>query len=262
MPRHWDYNESDLAYILYTSGSTGQPKGVAIEHRSLLNLLLSVQKLPGISSNDIMLGLTTISFDIAELEIFLPLISGAQLVLVDNDVARDGRALLEIIKKENISIVQATPFTWRMLLQSGWENTLPIKAFCGGEALPKELAHKLLFVCNELWNMYGPTETTIYSLIKKVALDDEVITIGKAIDNTRVYILDEHLNKVPDGQEGEIYIGGEGVAREYVNRPELTNEKFIDDRLSGLPGKIYKTGDIGRVLENGDVLCLEGLITR
>ena len=248
---------SDLAYILYTSGSTGFPKGVAIEHHSLINFLLSIQKSPGISKDDIMLSISTISFDIAQLEFFLPLISGAKLIIVDNDVAKDGRALLGIIKAEQISIVQATPFTWRMLLQSGWPEILPIKAFCGGEAMSKDLAHKLLGKCLELWNMYGPTETTIYSLIKKIAINDEVITIGKPIDNTTAYVLDKDQNQVTDGEEGEIYIGGYGVAREYICRPELTEERFIADKFAGdNSAKIYKTGDWGRVLNNGEIQYL------
>lgn len=251
-----EYDGNELAYILYTSGSTGQPKGVAIERHSLLNFLLSMQKEPGINQDDILLSITTISFDIAELELFLPLICGAQIVIVDNEVAKDGRALLEIIKTEQISIVQATPFTWRMILQSGWNKPLPIKAFCGGEALPKDLADKLLEKCTELWNMYGPTETTIYCTIKKILPKEDLITIGKPIDNTQVYILDKEQHQVPAGEEGEIYIGGEGIARGYVGRPDLTGERFIDDTFSGSGGKIYKTGDWGKTLDNGEVQYL------
>lgn len=251
-----EYDGNELAYILYTSGSTGQPKGVAIERHSLLNFLLSMQKEPGINQDDILLSITTISFDIAELELFLPLICGAQIVIVDNEVAKDGRALLEIIKTEQISIVQATPFTWRMILQSGWNKPLPIKAFCGGEALPKDLADKLLEKCTELWNMYGPTETTIYCTIKKILPKEDLITIGKPIDNTQVYILDKEQHQVPAGEEGEIYIGGEGIARGYVGRPDLTSERFIDDTFSGSGGKIYKTGDWGKMLDNGEVQYL------
>lgn len=251
-----EYDGGELAYILYTSGSTGQPKGVAIERKSLLNFLLSMQKSPGINQNDILLSITTISFDIAQLELFLPLVSGAQIIIADNDVAKDGRILLEIIKTEHVSIVQATPFTWRMILQSGWGKPLPIKVFSGGEALAKDLADKLLDKCTELWNMYGPTETTIYSTIKKVLPGDEFITIGKPIDNTQVYILDEKQRQLPNGEEGEIYIGGEGVARGYVSRPDLTQERFIDDTFSGSDGKIYKTGDWGRILDNGEIQYL------
>jgi amino acid adenylation domain-containing protein len=248
---------NNIAYILYTSGSTGMPKGVEIQQNCLHNFLLSMQKEPGITAADTMLSITTITFDIAELEIYLPLISGASLHIVDMEVARDGRKLLEVIKNENISIVQATPFTWRMMLEFGWEEKLPIKALIGGEALPKELAAKLVPRCNELWNMYGPTETTIWSLIKKISIDDPIITIGKPIQNTNVYLLDEQLNEVPTGEIGEIYIGGAGVGRGYVRRPELTVKAFIEDKFTGIPGKkIYKTGDLGKMLESGEVQCL------
>jgi amino acid adenylation domain-containing protein len=251
-----EHNPQHLAYILYTSGSTGQPKGVAVERNSLVNLLLSIQQSPGITPDDIMLSITTISFDIAELELLLPLISGAQLIIVDNEVVKDGRALLGIIKQEKISILQATPFTWRMLLQSGWDERLPLKAFCGGEALPKDLAQKLLERCSELWNMYGPTETTIYSTIKKISAQDELITIGHPIANTHVYVLDNDHKRLPDGIEGEIYIGGAGVARGYIGREDLTSERFIDDKLSGKKGRLYKTGDWGKILFDGEIQYL------
>jgi amino acid adenylation domain-containing protein len=249
-------SENDLAYIRYTSGSTGQPKGVAIERRSVINFLLSMQRSPGITADDIILSITTLSFDIAELEIFLPLISGAQLVIADKAIAKDGRALLELIKLENITMVQATPFTWRMILQSIGNERLTVKALCGGEVLTKDLANKLLVSCEELWNMYGPTETTIWSSIKKIKDKDELITIGKPIDNTQFYILNEELSLAPEGVEGELYIGGAGVARGYIGRPELTEERFIDDKFSDTPGKIYKTGDLARALPNGEVQFL------
>jgi amino acid adenylation domain-containing protein len=246
-----------LAYILYTSGSTGNPKGVQVKHSGLLNLLLSVQQEPGMDHNDIILATTTISFDIAELEVFLPLISGAQLVIADADAVKDGRLLLELAKSENITIMQGTPFMWRTMLEAGWDEQLPIKIFCGGEAMAKDLAESLLERCAGLWNMYGPTETTIYSIIKKVTPEDEIITIGRPILNTQVYLLDEQLNEVPAGEIGEICIGGTGVARGYINKPELTAEKFIDDRFSPVTGqKMYKTGDLGKLLDNGEIHCL------
>ncbi|MGZ3757146.1 MAG: amino acid adenylation domain-containing protein [Mucilaginibacter sp.] len=248
---------NNLAYVLYTSGSTGVPKGVGVAHHNFLNLLQSVQKLPGVTEEDKVLGITTMSFDISELELFLPLISGAQLIILDTDIAKDGRALAAFIEEEKLSIVQATPFTWKMMLEYGWDKHFPIKAFCGGEAMSRDLAGKLLERCDEVWNMYGPTETTIYSIIKKVTKDDKIITIGRPIDNTDIYILDEDLNEVSAGNEGEIYIGGAGVASGYINRPELTAERFIDDKFSKIEGKkIYRTGDLGKVLENGEIQCL------
>lgn len=250
-------DEESIAYILYTSGSTGQPKGVAVKHSGLLNLLLSVKESPGIGENDIMLASTTISFDIAELEIFLPLISGALMVIADAETVKDGRALLDIAKSENISIMQGTPFMWHTMLEAGWTDALPITIFCGGEAMTKALAEKLLTRCNVLWNMYGPTETTIYSIIKKITAQDEIITIGKPVLNTQVYLLDEDLNKIAKGAEGELYIAGAGVARGYINKPELTEDKFIADPFSAVAGqKMYKTGDLGKILDNGDIQCL------
>jgi amino acid adenylation domain-containing protein len=252
-----DIDEESIAYILYTSGSTGEPKGVAVKHSGLLNLLLSVKESPGISNEDIMLATTTISFDIAELEMFLPLISGATMVMADADTVKDGRSLLDIAKSENITIMQGTPFMWHTMLEAGWKEALPITIFCGGEAMTKELAQKLLTRCNVLWNMYGPTETTIYSIIKKISEQDEVVTIGKPVLNTQVYLLDEGMNKVATGETGEIYIAGAGVANGYINKPDLTAEKFIADPFSAVAGqKMYKTGDLGKVLDNGDIQCL------
>jgi len=248
---------SAIIYVLYTSGSTGSPKGVRVTHDNLLNLLLSIQRLPGISSQDNMLAITTISFDISILEIFLPLISGAQLTLVDKATAKDGRALLALIKSENITIVQATPFTWYLMLEYGWEEYLPIKAFCGGEALSKDLAAKLLSRCKQLWNLYGPTETTIYSTRKQIKSAEETITIGTPIENTEIYILDEQLNQVADGNVGELFISGAGVADGYQNKPALTAEKFLDDKFSSKPEqKMYRTGDLGRITKNNEIECL------
>jgi amino acid adenylation domain-containing protein len=245
---------SGLAYVLYTSGSTGKPKGVEITHANLINLLTSVQAKPGITPNDRLLAITTISFDIAGLELFLPLITGALLVISDLETARDGRLLLDILEEKDITIMQATPSTWRMMLDSGWVKKYPIKIFCGGEPLPKDLAHQLLDKAEELWNMYGPTETTIYSIIKKISKDDEIITIGWPISNTQVYLLDPQQGLVPDGEAGEIYIGGMGVSAGYLNQPLLTDERFITDPFSTNPNdRLYRTGDLGRYIGNKDI---------
>ncbi len=248
---------NDLAYILYTSGSTGKPKGVQIEHHSLTNFLLSVQKKPGIHIEDKLLAITTISFDIAATEIYLPLISGASIILVDSNTAKDGRELLQLVQEKNISIMQATPTTWRMMLAAGWDKQLPLKIICTGEALPKDLAESLIDKGTEIWNGYGPSETTIWSSIKQLGKDENLITIGKPIDNTQIYILDENQNHVPIGTSGELYIAGEGLARGYLNRPDLTEEKFIKNPLSiSHKEKMYKTGDLGYYLENGEIVCL------
>ncbi|MBK1439221.1 amino acid adenylation domain-containing protein [Parapedobacter sp. ISTM3] len=246
----------NLVYVLYTSGSTGNPKGVQIEHHSLSNLLLSVQQEPGIHTNDTLLGVTTISFDIAGVELYLPLIAGATLLLADAETARDGKQLLHLATKEHATIIQATPATWRMMLESGWTAKLPIKAICCGEAFPKDLAYKLLEKCQSVWNMYGPTETTIFSTGKELTKDSiDQITIGKPIANTRVYVLNEAYRPLGVGQEGQLFIAGSGVARGYVNRPELTAEKFVADIMEP-DTKMYATGDLGILLDNGEYLCL------
>ena len=248
---------NDLVYILYTSGSTGKPKGVLIEHHSLVNLLLSMAKMPGITEQDILLAVTTISFDIAGLEMYLPLLTGATILLADAQATKDGRELLKKVKEQQVTIMQATPSTYKMMIAAGWEQLLNLKILCGGEPLTKDLADKLGTRSTALYNMYGPTETTIYSTGKQIDINDEIITIGKPINNTQIYILDESSNPVPEGVTGEIYIAGEGVSRGYVNRPQLTAEKFIDDPFatSG-SAKMYRTGDLGKFLANGEIQCL------
>lgn len=251
-----NFSSDELAYILYTSGSTGKPKGVQIRHFNLVNFLLSMQREPGMNADDKILAVTTISFDIAGLELYLPLICGAELILSNSATSKDGRMLLDLVKDENITFMQATPYTWRMMLEAGWENSLPIKILCGGEALPRDMVSKLTGRSRELWNMYGPTETTIWSTLKLIASAED-ISIGKPIANTQVYILDENMNSLTNGEVGEIFIGGDGVAKGYLNRPELTSERFLDDPFSGMSGaRIYRTGDLGRINENGDIYCL------
>lgn len=244
-------------YILYTSGSTGNPKGVVVTHKNLVNFLYSMLEKPGITEFDKLLSITTISFDIAGLELFLPLISGATLVLTSENSAKDGRELLDILNQENITMLQATPTTWQMLLEIGWEKHLPIKALCGGEPLPLNLAKKLLPKVNELWNMYGPTETTIWSTIKQIHSDEDIITIGHPIANTQIYIVNESSVLMPPGKTGEIVIGGNGVSNGYWKQPDLTANKFIansfDEKSST---KLYKTGDLGLLLSNGELQCL------
>ena len=246
----------DMAYVLYTSGSTGKPKGVQIRHFNLVNYLLSMQKAPGITANDKVLAVTTISFDIAGLDIYLPLISGAQLLLADAETAKDGRLLLDMVRDEQVTIMQATPYTWRMMLESDWDKFIPFKVFCGGEALPKDLVNKLIWRCSAIWNLYGPTETTIYSTIKLIDNEDN-ISIGKPIANTQIYIVDDCFNNLTDGSIGEILIGGDGVAKGYLNRPDLTAERFIDNPFNEHSEyKLYRTGDLGRIKEDGDIQCL------
>ena len=246
-----------LVYIIYTSGSTGKPKGVAVTHKNFVNLIFSIAIKPGINVDDKLLSITTISFDIACLELFLPLLKGATVVFADYETTRDGQLLLKVVQDRGITILQATPTTWQMLLDSGWENHLAIKAFCGGEAMPLNLARELLSRCDSLWNMYGPTETTIYSIIKQIYADDELITIGSPIANTQIYLLNEHGKAAATGKIGEIAIGGDGVAQGYWKHPELTKEKFILNPFSTeLNSILYRTGDLGKLLPNGEIQCL------
>jgi non-ribosomal peptide synthetase component F len=205
-----------------------------------------MQKEPGISAQDKLLAVTTISFDISGLELYLPLISGAELLITDADIAKDARELLDLIRTEKVSIMQATPSTWRMMVESNWNERLELKVLCGGEALSKDLAEALLSRCTSVWNMYGPTETTIWSAVKQIKATDALISIGHPIANTQIYILDQHLRPVPAGRTGEIYIGGAGLARAYLNKPELTAKSFIQNPISPeISDRIYRSGDLG-----------------
>jgi len=243
-----------LAYVIYTSGSTGRPKGVQIEHRALVNFLHSMQREPGMTAADRLLAVTTLSFDIAGLELFLPLISGARVILVPWQTTADGRALMRTIEEHEVTMMQATPATWRLLVEAGWAGRPGLKILCGGEPLPADLARQLLPRCAELWNMYGPTETTIWSTCCRVQ-EANNIHIGRPINNTELYILDEQRRPVPVGVAGELLIGGAGLARGYFKRPDLTAEKFIAHPFT--PGaRLYRTGDLARYRPDGNVDCL------
>jgi len=241
-----------LAYVIYTSGSSGAPKGVQIPHRAVVNAFTSMSRLPGIEASDAMLALTTLSFDIAVLELLLPLYVGGRVTIVTREIAADPRQLMACLETSQPTLMQATPITWRMLLEAGWDGYPLHKALCGGETLPRELAHRLLQLEPSLWNMYGPTETTIWSSISQVKKNQ--IAIGRPIANTRIYILDRYGEPVPVGVVGELYIGGVGVARGYLNRPELTAERFVRDPFAAEAGaRMYKTGDLGRWLGDGNI---------
>ncbi len=247
----------DLAYILYTSGSTGQPKGVEIPHQALVNFLWSIRQEPGCSAQDIMLSVTTISFDIFGLELYVPLLAGARVEIASRTVAMDGRQLRTLCEAVRPTIMQATPATWRMLIEAGWLGSEQLTVLCGGEALPPDLATQILERCCALWNMYGPTETTIWSTIEKIERTDREITIGRPIANTDVYILDQFLQPVPVGVSGELYIGGHGLARGYRGRPELTQDRFIPHPFSTEPlAKLYRTGDLARYRPDGRIVHL------
>ncbi|MFZ1916797.1 MAG: amino acid adenylation domain-containing protein [Terriglobales bacterium] len=237
-------NPEHLAYLIYTSGSTGKPKGVMIPRRALVNFLLSMAETPGITGSDTLLAVTTASFDISFLEFLLPLVAGGQIVMATAEQAADARALKELLRQHDVTVMQATPTTWHMLLENGWEGKSNLRIFCGGEPLTADLARQLLPRCRELWNMYGPTETTIWSSAERVT-SPESVSLGSPIANTQFHVLDEDRKPVSVGVPGELWIGGAGLARGYLKRPELTAERFVAgpapaDRLDA---RLYRTGD-------------------
>jgi amino acid adenylation domain-containing protein/thioester reductase-like protein len=249
----------DLAYIIYTSGSTGRPKGVQISHDSLINLLISMATTPGLSSTDVFLSITTISFDMVVPELYLPLLVGAKIVMGSRAVATDPTKLTQLLESSGATCFQATPTTWRMLIAAQWQGHPKLKILCGGEAMTRSLADQLLDRCGELWNMYGPTETTVWSMACRVEANGKPVPLGEPIANTQIYIIPEATQRQDDptttadiGESGELYIGGIGVARGYLNRPELTAEKFIADPYNP-GGRLYRTGDLARRSLNGDI---------
>ncbi|HEU0251455.1 MAG TPA: amino acid adenylation domain-containing protein, partial [Pyrinomonadaceae bacterium] len=245
----------NLAYVIYTSGSTGNPKGVQVTQGALVNFLNSMEYEPGLTAADSLLAVTTLSFDISALELYLPLLVGARLVIASREAAADGAELLK--KLETVTVMQATPTTWRLMLAAGWERRLPVKVLCGGEALPPDLAAQLLDRTASVWNMYGPTETAIWSAVHRVERSDEPVanvSIGRPIANTQIYLLGSNLQPTPIGVPGELYIGGDGVARGYLHRPDLTAEKFGPDPFSPSPGpRLYRTGDLARFKSDGRI---------
>ncbi len=250
------HSPDSLAYVIYTSGSTGRPKGVQVVDSAVVNVLTSIGQKTGFSAKDKLLAVTTLSFDIAGLELFLPLISGAEVIIASRETAGDGTRLAALINSSGATAMQGTPATWRLLLEAGWRGKPDLRIFCGGEALNPTLARELLTRGKEVWNFYGPTETTIWSSAWKVA-PDAPISIGRPLANTQFYILDKELRLVPAGTAGELHIGGGGLARGYLNRPELTKEKFITNPFAPEgASRLYKTGDLARYLPDGQVECL------
>lgn len=244
-----DARPEDPAYLIYTSGSTGRPKGVAVPHRAMVNLLESMARAPGCTVHDRLLAVTTPSFDIAVLELFLPLGTGGTVVVASQADATDGRALAELLAREDITVLQATPSRWHLLLDAGWAGNPRLKALVGGEPLTPDLASRLLARCGEVWNMYGPTETTVWSSCWRVTPDAvQAIDLGRPVLNTSVQVLDRHLQPCPIGVPGEIWIGGAGVAIGYHRQPALTAERFIDQPQAPDPlgTRLYRTGDRGR----------------
>jgi amino acid adenylation domain-containing protein len=238
------------AYVIYTSGSTGTPKGVVNTHRALCNFLEAMMHAPGVAASDRLLAVTTISFDVALLELFVPLSAGAEVVLASDDDAMDGFALADIIEERDITILQGTPATWRILLDAGWKGAPTLKALCGGEAMPAALADALPPRVNVLWNMYGPTETTVWSTCARIVSAAD-IHVGRPIANTQCYILDDSGQPVPAGVVGDLWIGGDGVALGYLGKPDLTVQRFRDNPFAPEKGRIYNTGDRARRRRDG-----------
>ncbi|MEG4517840.1 MULTISPECIES: amino acid adenylation domain-containing protein [unclassified Microcoleus] len=261
-------NSSNLAYVIYTSGSTGKPKGVQISHASAVNFLNSMRQQLAIANRDVWLAVTSLSFDIAALELFLPITTGSRVVVASREVASNGEKLLETLTNSGATVMQATPASWKMLLAAGWQGNHQLKILCGGEALPRQLANQLLLRGAAVWNLYGPTETTIWSTLYQVDRKDESVSIGRPIANTQIFILDSYLMPVPVGVFGELHIGGAGLSRGYLNRPELTAEKFTPNPFAEDPihasfilhpssfilsERLYKTGDLARYLPDGNI---------
>jgi amino acid adenylation domain-containing protein len=240
----------DPAYVIYTSGSTGKPKGVEVPHRAMVNLLQSMLLQPGLTKTDVLAAVTTLSFDISGLELFLPLCVGAKLAIVSRETAQYAVQLLEYLKEVNATVVQATPVTWHQLVDAGWRGEPALKVLCGGEAFPRELANELVKRARSVWNMYGPTETTIWSAAVEVKAGDGPVPIGHPIANTQLFVLDQEFQLVPVGVSGELYISGLGLAHGYHNRQELTAEKFVANPFEQ-GARMYKTGDLVRRRRDG-----------
>ena len=242
-----------LAYIIYTSGTTGKPKGVMIPHRALANLLYSMMRKPGFTAFDRMLGVTHISFDIATMEMFLPLVAGGTLMVGDHYIAADPVRMAATLQNFKINVLQATPITWRLLLSSGWEGKRDLKMICGGEPLSRDLADQLLRLGGELWNCYGPTETAIWSGVLRIQSEEGAVPIGPPIANTMFYVLDDTGRLLPPGVPGELCIGGVGVGPGYIERPQITKQRFVPDPYAPVPlARMFKTGDLVRLINGNE----------
>ncbi|PNG48950.1 Polyketide synthase PksJ [Variovorax sp. B4] len=246
-----------VAYVIYTSGSTGRPKGVRVPHRSVCNLLASLRSVPGVHADHVTLAVTTLSFDIAVSEVLLPLTIGSRIVMASKAQTMDGMLLRALIEREEVSFVDATPSTWRLLLGAGWPGRADMLAICTGEPLPPDLGRKLLPMVQQLWNGYGPTETTVWSSFHRLEQVDAVVPIGRPVANTQFHVLNAALQPLPVGVVGELFIGGAGVTLGYLNRPDLTADRFVPDPFCGQHGAmLYRTGDLGRWRADGVLECL------
>ncbi|WP_315772832.1 MULTISPECIES: non-ribosomal peptide synthase/polyketide synthase [unclassified Bradyrhizobium] len=249
------FHPESLAYVIYTSGSTGLPKGVMVRHGAVTNFLATMAEQPGIARDDRVLGLTSLSFDIAVLELWLPLTRGARIVLADRASAHDPAALKAIVARQGVTMIQATPSSWRMLLDhdDGSHGWLPrgCRLLSGGEALAPDLALRLLALGDEVWNLFGPTEATVWSARHRLDARDPAPVLGGPIGSTTLHVLDGGLNRTPVGVTGELFIGGEGLARGYWSRPALSAERFIPDPFGDPGARLYRTGDLARWRADG-----------
>jgi len=233
------------AYTIYTSGSTGTPKGVVVTHRALVNFLASMQERFDLRPRDGILAVTTISFDIAALELFLPLLAGARIVLAAKEIVAQPQEVVDLISRAGITIMQATPSLWQMLVTHDPERVRGLQVLVGGEALPARLATALCEHATQVTNLYGPTETTIWSTAAPVT-GSGLPSIGRPIGNTQIYVLDQYLQPVPVGVTGDLYIAGTGLARGYHNRPGLTADRFVANLFGPTGSRMYRTGDLAR----------------
>ncbi len=241
-----------LAYVIYTSGSTGLPKGAEITHGALSNVIESIGNDVALQPSDVVLASASVAFDIANEELFLPLVAGASVHLLEQEFVGDGGKLVEVMRRSPPSLVFGTPTSWRLVLEAGWQGDPKIKIIVGGEVLPLSLARTLAGLASAVWNHYGPTETAICATRERIYADTEQVTLGSPIDGVQIYVLDKERNAVAAGEVGEMYIGGAGVGRGYRNRPDLTEQSFLADPFSDVPGaRMYKTGDLGRLLPGG-----------
>lgn len=244
----------NLAYVIYTSGSTGAPKGVLVEHASARNVLENMEGILGASRRDVLLAASTLAFDIACLDVFLPLAVGGRVVIVSREDSMFGRRISHWLARSRATVLQATPSTWRMLLDSGWDGGTTLKMVCTGDVLTTTLAHALLSRGGRLWNAYSTTEAGIYSTIHEVLDDESPIPVGRPIENVSAYILGKEGLPVAEGEIGEICIAGAGLARGYLNRPDLTDERFVADPFAAdLGARMYRTGDFGRWFPDGSI---------
>ncbi|MCO4755277.1 MAG: AMP-binding protein, partial [Bacteriovoracaceae bacterium] len=249
------FDLDNVMYVIFTSGSTGRPKGVQTTYRNAMNFLLGMQNEPGIDESHVVLAHTTMCFDISVLEIFLPLINSAKIVLAQKHDSIDGKLLKNLVQANGVNYIQATPATWRLLLSAGFNPDQSLKALCGAEPFPLDLASVLVTKCESVWNMYGPTETTVWCSCHKITSTKPPFLVGRPIENTTFYVLDSNLNPVPMGGVGELFIGGAGVSRGFCNREELTKSLFVPDPFTG-EGLMYRSGDLARFNNEGVLECL------